>query len=35
MEKGAGQGKIAQLFRVAKSTAGNINKNRNMILKDS
>jgi hypothetical protein len=35
MEKGAGQGKIAQLFGVAKSTGGNINKNRNTILKDS
>jgi DNA-binding XRE family transcriptional regulator len=35
MEKGAGQEKIAQLFGVAKSTAGNINKNRNIVPKDS
>ena len=35
VEKGAGQGKIAQLSGAAKSTAGNINKNGNIILKDS
>jgi hypothetical protein len=35
MEKGVGQEKIAQLFVVVKSTAGNINKNKNMFLKDS
>jgi DNA-binding XRE family transcriptional regulator len=35
MEKVAGQREIAQQFGVAKSTAGNINKNRNMNLKDS
>jgi hypothetical protein len=35
MEKGSGQTEIAQKFGVAKSTAGNTNKNGIMNMKDS